>query len=284
MPDKQFYTIRKTDNFEYKLSFDIKESRNGFYTTAHLYVGDPKNPCLSLSVPLTDSLKNNRFNSNDLSIAYLNKVQNMKECILSGPDSDGPSFAKELLKDVFFVVRQNYPHIHHIGLNDSSYIPCNTTDTLDLLYYSVGLYGKTWYETNFNAYFVSREKFIDYRCKVNEYVKPETKQDWDSFLKLVYFKMSDSTKQYLNENEFSIEEMYRSSKTYPLFFKKLSRTISKEKKCAFFKGWFENFIESFVVIPRNWYIDLYVVQSRQGGGVERISKRSTTRRRKHRVM
>jgi hypothetical protein len=114
---------------------------------------------LSLSVPLKDSLQNNRYNISELSIANLNKIKDMKECILKDHDSVAASFSKELLFDVMTVIRNNYDHIHHISLTDSSYIPCAVDDTLDLLYYSVGLYGKTWYELNFNAYFIPRDKF-----------------------------------------------------------------------------------------------------------------------------
>lgn len=167
--DKHYYIIRKTENYSYELHFDIKYTKTG-YIAAHMYVGDPKDPCLSISVPLKDGLKNNRYDQNDLSIAHLNKIKDMKECILSGYGESNKSFSKEMLYDVFHIIRANYSHIHHISLTDSSYIPCGVDDTLDLLYYA-GVHGKTWYELNFNAYFVPRDKFIEYKCKLHEYSK-----------------------------------------------------------------------------------------------------------------
>lgn len=258
LSDKHYVTTRNTQHYEYKLNFEIKATQHG-YTSAHLYVGNPADPCLSISIPLYDSLHNNRYNASDLAIATLNKIKDMKECILSGT---GPSFSKEMLHDVFQVIRERYPQIHHVSLDDTSFIPCGEADTLDLLRYSVALYGKTWYELNFNAYLVPRDKFIEYKCKVYEYSKKETKETWPTFLKLVYSKLNTFAKDYFNEHADSLEKLYNASESYPAFFQGLSARIEKSDKCRFFKGWFETFIESFVVVPRSWYIDLYYVNAR----------------------
>ncbi len=61
----------------------------------------------------------------------------------------------------------NYDPIHYIFLTYSSFIPCKVDYTLDVLYYYVRLYEKTWYEANFNAYFVSCYKFIEYKCALH---------------------------------------------------------------------------------------------------------------------
>jgi hypothetical protein len=191
----------------------------------------------------------------------------MKDCILSDYGKESTSFAKELLTDAMSVVRNNYPHIHHISLTDSSFIPYTRDDTLDLLHYSVGLYGKTWYESNFNAYFIPREKFIEYKCNVADYSKPETKVPWNDFIKSIYGSFNMFAKDVFDEHDAEIHTLYDNTPTYPAFFQALSRYIQKEDKCTFFKGWFERFVESFVVIPRTWYIDLYTVRmkSRRGG-------------------
>ena len=271
--NKHYYVERKTAHFTYILHFDIKHSRNG-YTSAHLYVGDPKDPCLSISVPLLGALRNNRYDPSDISIAHVNKIKDMKECILSGHESK-ESFPKELLHDAMHILRMNYDHIHHISLTDSSFIPCKVDDTLDLLYYYAGLYEKTWYEANFNAYFVPRDKFIEYKCMLHDYSKKETKPAWDVFMKSVYGSFNMFAKTVFNENEAIIHDMYETAETYPLFFQGLSKLVPKEDKCQFFKGWFEQFMESFVVIPRNWHIDLYTIKAkpmRSGGTRKRRRK------------
>lgn len=267
--DKHYYTVRKTANYEYELHFALKASRNG-YTSAHMYVGDPKNPCLSISLNLMDSLANNRFDASEFSIAYLNKIKSMKECILSGTDSTS-SFAKEIMHDAFHVLRMNYPHIHHIKLTDSSFIPCGENDTLDLLHYSVALYGKTWYELNYDAYFVPRDAFIEYKCKVYEYSKKETKPKWTEFIRLIYTSLNPFARDYFDENTITIKDMYELSTTYPEFFRKLSDSVPRPDKCTFFRGWLESFIETFVIIPRTWYIDLYnvSVKSKRKGGTRK---------------
>jgi hypothetical protein len=79
-------------------------------------------------------------------------------------------------------------------------------------------------------------------------------------------------KIFFNENEAVIQDMYETSENYALFFKALSKFFAKEDKGHFFKGSFEKFMELFVVIPRNWYIDLYTVKvksTRSGGTPKR---------------
>jgi hypothetical protein len=261
MADRHYYVKRTTPHYVYELHFELK------YTSAHLYVGDPNDPCLSVSIPLNDLKHNNRYDISELSIAHLNKIKDMKDCILSDRSEASTSFAKELLTDAMVVIRNNYPHIHHISLTDSSFIPCAKDDTLDLLHYSVGLYGKTWYESNFNAYFVPREKFIEYKCNVADYSKPETKVSWNAFIKSIYGSLNMFAKDVFDAHDAEIHTMYDKAATYPAFFQELSKYIQKSDKCKFFKDWFERFVESFVVIPRAWYIDLYTVhvKSRRGG-------------------
>jgi hypothetical protein len=53
------------------------------------------------------------------------------------------------------------------------------------------------------------------------------------------------------------KEMYEESKTLPEFFQRLSRTIKREEKCRFFKGWLDSFIKSKITVTREWNIDIY---------------------------
>ena len=43
----------------------------------------------------------------------------------------------------------------------------------------------------------------------------------------------------------------------PEFFQRLSKTIKREERCRFFKGWLDSFIQSRVTIIREWNFDIY---------------------------
>ena len=222
----------------------------------------------------------------------MNKIKNMKECILEdktnsqqhSSHSYHSSFSKEMLDAVIVEIKRSFPFIHHIKLRDSSYIPCDgDADTLDLLFYNIALYKKTWYEQTFNAYFVPRDSFIQYKCAIENYATTETKSafSWIEFYNTALGASNHFAQQQFRNNMEKYEEMYNNSKTFPVFFVELSKIIPKKDKCKFFKDWLESFLQDKMKIQniRVWYIDLYTVEkSLQKGG---SCKLQHTRKRKH---
>lgn len=271
----------QTPNYKFNLEYIAKFHKKGVYDQGHLFVGDLNNPCLSItfSLPGIYSL-NTRFDNLDISIAKINKIKNLKECILESTESNSkPSFSKEMLVAVIKEIKKSFPHILHLQLHDSSYIPCDgDSDTLDLIVYNTALYKKSWYEKEFNAYFIPRDDFIDYKCKVEKYASPETKlkYKWNDFYNNEALKISPYAINIFKEKYSEYEKIYESSKTFPDFFIALSKTVPKKYKCIFFREWLQKFIEKIMNIPieRHWYIDIYTIQ--KGG----MCKRRKTRRRR----
>jgi hypothetical protein len=271
----------QTPNYKFNLEYIAKVHEKGVYDTGYLFVGKFDNPLLfiTLNLPGFRTL-NTHFEDKDISVAYLNKIKNIKECILESTETNSNTFfSKEMLVAVIKEIKKSFPHILHLQLHDSSYIPCDgDSDTLDLIVYNIALYKKSWYEQEFNAYFIPRDSFIEYKCKIETYASPETKlkYDWIQFYYLINLHLSYYPSNVFKEKYSEYEKIYNSSKTFPDFFIVLSKTVPKEHICNFFNSWLNTFISYIMDIPiqRRWYIDLYTVQK---GGTR---KRRKTRRRR----
>ena len=282
--DRSYYTVRDTQHYRYKLQFDIKSLGNK-YPNAHIYVGDPLKPCLSLSVPLKDSLDVYRnFDEDSISVAFLNRLENIHTCLLNDVGSanqEQHSFTKEMFNDVMNIIRKNYPHIHHIKFVDTSFIPCGEDDTLELMYYYIAVRSESWYETNFQAYFLPKKKYVAYRCSVDKYSSEETKKSisWGDFYTSYLSYTNDYAKPIINEHIETVKHMYETSLTLPAFLKVMATIVPHSEKCKFFKGWLVSLLERFDIIPlKTWFINLYNVDRKHFTGGRR-----QTRKQKHKL-
>lgn len=271
----------QTSNYKFNLEYIAKIHKKGVYDQGHLFVGDINNPCLSITFNLPGiRLLNTHFEDRDISVAFLNKVKYLKECILDSKEKNSKSsFTKEMIIAVIKEIKKSFPHILHLQLHDSSYIPCDDdSDTLDLITYNTALYKKSCYEKEFNAYFVPRDTFVEYKCKIEKYASSETKlkYSWKEFYDNHVGNFNPYAKNIFKEKYSEYENLYENSKTFPEFFIALSKTVPREYKCKFFRDWLETFIEAEmnIKLQRWWYIDLYTVQK---GGTR---KRHKTRRRR----
>lgn len=247
----EHYTV-KTPNFRYILNIEpIKGPMRG----VKIYVGNLANPCLEASLYVPDPEMDMRF-IDILHICKLHKTEALQECALEY-DTD-KSFGTELLYSFIYIVQQMYPHVTEIQLSDASHIPCNRSigDTLDLLTYSVALYGKTWYELKSGAHTLHNRNHRRYYDGVAEYIKPETKASMSYTQFIKYIAIGNPTTYSIISMNPTYESMYNSAKTFPEFFRSLSKTVPNETKCKFFKGWLEAFIENYVFIMREWTIEL----------------------------
>jgi hypothetical protein len=273
----------QTQHYKFYLEYIATVHPKKVYDTGHLFVGNLNNPCLSITFNLPGIRTiNDRLANIDLSIASLNKIKNIKECILEDSKSPGSSFSKEMLNAVMDEIRTSFSFVRYLKLHDTSYIPCDGDyDTLDLLFYNIALYKKTWYEQSFNAYFIPRDDYIKYKCAIENYASPETKNSysWEGFYTKVFSTINAYAKSIIRIHNDEIELMYESAKTFPDFFIALSNFIPRSDKCKFFKDWLEMFLKDDMKIKneRTWYIDLYPLEKSILSGGRRIR---ATRRKK----
>jgi len=247
----QTYEV-KTPHFSYTLH--VSEKKTPFHTLDFV-VGTAPNTCLTASIFLPDI--DTRF-IDLIDTCTLHTIDALEECAIKWDEEK--SFGTELLYSFISILSANFPHITSIKLHDASYIPCkpHKLDTLDLITYSIALYGKTWYEQKAGAHLFLKKHQIQYETDIANYKHPFTKAKL-SFLDM-YKRMiiNTYTRDIIGSDIKKYEELYDTSDTFPLFFKKLSKDILEENKCKFFKDWLESFVAEYVHIHREWLIPLKV--------------------------
>lgn len=272
----------RVGKFLFKLSItsSFEPARNQYNVT--YLIGNTKKPCLKFSyhTPPIEVPRNNRFLI-DSSIGNLQNIESNYECIenkdsVPVEDIDDVSFGKQILTAFILYIKERIPTIKRIKLNDKSIIECNQAakDTLDLPTYYIALYGKTWYEHNFQARLVL--KHDEYRAKVNTYMTPEFKDtiSWDTMKGYMLLDKESAVYSILMSNEHIIKEMYSKAPTLPSFFTTLKSTISKQYLCQFFKNWLKSFIYDNV-----WNIGNntgFIIQILHEGGRHAFNKNSKT--------
>lgn len=269
----------KTDNYEFIIK--IIKSTYDFFHSFTFRVGEKSKPCLELYVQLpvkTDEIEEH------YTIALLNNIDALIDCSTTDINENylrKHSFGLELLLTIDDLLKRHFPHIRSVKLYDASYMPCNRAygDTLDLLSYSIALYGKTWYEIKRNAYIVNPSKRNIYNRKIAQYTSKEFKASIsaETFLNSNIFRSihvsNHGTYEFFKTNYDQIINLYKNAQTFPDFFKALRDIIPETQRCQIFKTWLQSFIETHVYVDRNWQYDLYPKKTTDG-------RRRQTRRRK----
>lgn len=270
--DLVFTSIQKTEHYSFQVYLHYR-CYNKTCTTIHMYVGpNSKMGCFSLSIPF--KMKNNYSQKGQ--ICHLSNIKRIRECLYESVSDEvweNYSSAIEILSKMIEILRIDFPYIKFIKFEDDSQLECsaNPLNKLDLLYYSVATSGKTWYEKHFNAYFVPREKFIEYKCKVREFQSTQTKNSipFSEIQDLIRNHGSDTAYALLKIHENQIEDAYtdKTTKILPDFFAKLNEIIPKSEKCYMYKEWIKNLVIKYIgEIERKWIIDVYKFDATQYGG------------------
>lgn len=261
MTSQEDQTYLELQTPHYKFQMKITKTENS-HVRYNFMVGDDKQPCLEGIITLENKSSNTRYDIYN-NTAKLIKLDALEECSVEDINQEylnTHSFGKEMLDAVIFFINSQFPIIKTIRLNDTSYMPCkrDTGDTLDLLTYSIALYKKTWYEERTNAYILPKEKHEEYRRQVEEYASRDTKDKFTFYhIYSIIAEGNTLTANIIDTNKEMYKEMYEESETLPEFFKKLSKTIKREEKCRFFKGWLEEFIHNKITVTREWNFDIY---------------------------
>jgi hypothetical protein len=264
----------KTNYYNFPMTYKISETP----PMVHFHVGDKMKPCLEFSVMLQDAPE---YLQKNIDTVYLGKVDSLIECVTNDINSDYMekySLGKELINVVIKTMKTHFPYVKKIELIDPSYIPCNRAhnESLDLLTYSIALYGETWYEKTFGAQPVYG--YEDYRKKVEKYKSSEFKKQikFETILSIIAKTNNMYALNLIYSNLEYYQTLYNNYETLPQFFKKLSKIVDKKDKCKLFKSWLEYFMNDILfhgrIVDQKWII--YISQN---GG----KKRNKTQRRKY---
>lgn len=279
----------KTQHYTFHLN--VKKTINGELITYSIIVGNKQNPCLEVLV--SDFAPGQPINSRKLdwiNTAHLAKVKSLEECVEDAVSNDyytDHSIGKELL-DYIIQLLKRVSRIKYLTLTDESQIPCNRKDPfdqLDLLLYSVAMYGETWYEKYYNAYMKKPSDYERYKREVKHYMSPEFKltYDFETFYQYIMNMKNPFTTTIIKPQYETVKVYYDSSDTFPGFFKKLNTLIQRKDKCRFYKTWLTAFITSNIYISREWVIDIQSKRETRGGTykLRQIKKRRKTQKTKY---
>lgn len=257
----------KTEHYEFKMTVTHDSTMH----STSLIVGKETDPCLHvlISTPLLpdDKSMNERFREMyevASSTATLSHVKALTECVhneLFGNYFARHSFGLELIQAAVFIISRKFPFVKKMRLHDSSYIPCGDRlfgNTVDLLIYSIALYGKTWYEKTFGAYIDDPVIFANYKKQISNYTSTQMKNSM-KFKTIANQILTDGSiyaRNQLRIHYDTWENMFETSPTLPAFFIRLMASVPRTEKCKFVKGWIEPFISSKVTIVRYWVFDI----------------------------
>lgn len=261
----------KTQHYTFHLH--IRKTIHKEITTYIILVGDEQRPCLEVLLHnFTPGYEINSRRLDSINTAHLANVKSLEECVEDAVSNDyyaEHSIGKELL-DYIIQLLKRVSHIKHLTLSDQSQIPCNRKDPfdqLDLLLYSVAMYGETWYERFYNAYMKKPSDYERYKREVAHYISPEFKRtyDFETFYQYIMNMKNPFTTKIIDPQYETVKAYYDSSDTFPKFFKKLNTIIPRKDKCRFYNTWLTTFISTNVHISRDWVIDLYSTKIKRGG-------------------
>lgn len=215
-----------------------------------LFARDAKGICLEATVflPSAEPLY-------EPHICIVHQMDALEEC--AQPHLEDAS-GKELLYAFISILKANYSHVTHINLRDTSYIPSNRKqNALDLLSYSIGLYGKTWYERVAGAYVSSPSMQNIYEHGITTYRNPMTKNTYTfADIMRVISRHNEFARQYMQPRIILYETMYNEAHTFSEFFQNLKQTVDPANACRFFKEWLDAWVLKFVEISRDWTIPI----------------------------
>jgi hypothetical protein len=271
--ETSFETVH-TDHYTFTVEKKLRININDIPISWHYRIGAKDAPCLSMFFYVKEA--GEKYNKAGYKTAQLSNIEVLDSCIeneISEEILEKYSFAKELLEWIFKHLRKQFPYIQHIELTDMSYIPCNRKilDKVDLLTYSIAHDGKTWYESNYNAYLVPKEKMEEYRNQIVNYMSEDfkAKYDWNTFLNYHVGMTTDYAFTKIRDNYYEWEDLFNKAKTFPDFFLEMRKRIPRKEKCMFYRDWLQKFIYSCIRIERVWIIDI----PKQKGGRGRVRTR-----------
>jgi hypothetical protein len=165
---------------------------------------------------------------------------------------------KECMDGILDAIRIQHPAIRTVEIYENTYLygMMPNKETMDLSTYSVALYGKTWYEMNWNI--VIDEGYREYRSQVEHYASVETKvaMTWFDMMFQMYMG-APYTREILEQHRVFFEEAFHSTSTLPDFFIKISNVITPDKRIGFFQHWLYNFVHSYIKNDNNlWSITI----------------------------
>jgi hypothetical protein len=258
----------KTEHFSFNMKKTIIDG-SILYT-----IGEGPNFCLELVIKKpqekTKTLLNN-FHSRmtdyafmkDLSNrAHLDKIEALYECIATEIDPevlDKYSFGTEVLEFIIKYIKTHHPHIEEISLSDKSKIICDRSlnENMDLLTYSIALYGTSWYEQKFSAFYEKDYSNSKYKEQIDKLRSKKFKNEVLSDDVIMHLIHTYNPRALTVVKKEDIIKKFNDSNTLPEFMMLINADLDRSHKCRFYNSWLETLVRGVVKnIVTNWIIPI----------------------------
>jgi hypothetical protein len=188
-----------------------------------LYIGGETDYCIECQV----------FKDINKPIGDLPHVYYDVKCSLTSKFERGTD-TKNMLYIMFSYIRDNYPHVKGLTLQDMSYRECDNKMTIDLASFYYLMYGETWYTKMFGAKFMydkDRIKFEEASAKFMELKKTLT---WEEYEKYVLWEHPF--------DNIKMKEIYDKHTSWISYFMELRDMIGVSELCIYMHHWITTFI------------------------------------------
>lgn len=239
MSNKNEYTykgILKTDKYEYTISIDttIKYVDNTpiiykRYFSFGSYTDEDgnKKTCVDIFVSYPELQKD--FPNANYKIAKLITTHYNERCSVNEKLQRGDG-TRHMINTAMYFVSLMCKFIEGFELNDVSTRQCTNNTTITLSNFSITKYGQTWYEKNFGAYILDKNKWDIYTKTMNDLMNKEL-QDWELF-KVLFLRR-------VNKNIIeTIYNIYTKSNTYRELFKNI-HAMGMDEACIYLEPWID---------------------------------------------
>jgi hypothetical protein len=260
------YEIVTSGKYKFKIYENIL-SYEGKIFSRNFKIGGDYDDCVNLSYTYSNGLPIS---------AKLPHLMYEPECAVDMILQRGEG-SIQLIKKLLYYAYEKINQVYLFEFEDMSSIDCIEKDLsklpprkqikpLNLAYLSIAYNGMTWYEKNFNAKMIDKNKYEKYKERLSFLTKESDKVNFERFLEIAKPPI---------EQINIIKPLYDSSNTYRDFFNK----IPFNDRCNILFPWLSNFILFYiddVYNEKGWVININEMDIKIGGN--KINKRRKTRR------
>lgn len=161
------------------------------------------------------------------------------------------SEAENIIKTVIIYAYNEINSIPIFEFDDNSHINCpgKLMKPINLAFFYIAYYDKTWYEARFNAKMIDPEKYRIYKNSLQFLTNPSQKPSFTDFLQIIGFSLESIDKIDV------LETYYINASTYRDFFE----NIPKSKRCELIHEWLSIFMDHYIgstFCVKGWCIDV----------------------------
>ncbi len=234
--------------YSYYIRIFAETNVNGDVIEYVMDIGGRKKGCVSLRIPTLISM-------GDVKTAVLKKISYDPGCSINKDRDFVSGFGtKHMLKSALYFAKELCPNTDIIGFRfmDVSRKLCPDGAAVDLPYFMIALYGKTYYEKYFYAHLQNQIEQQEYQ-KCIEKLR-QTPQNVLDFAKLA--ESSGMSKEQME----ILQQLYPSAKSFLDFFQSIRKTYP-DRTCKLLQGWIRRFIVGWVfdgndLTERTWVIPI----------------------------